>query len=1512
MNKNIGYKNSGTFLVCIFLYLITTQFANAQQVVDPTTNLPDGSTTTISAPVDYPGLADMTNPGLVNYIKTVTPDAPYQQLPSSGAYCRVLTKYFDGLYRPLQDVAKKAHADGNDIVVPYLVDYSQRKTYQYLPYAAPTGALISGGKIKWNVNTQLRGFYDHLGADEEPYSQTIFDNSPLNRVIKQMQPGKNWVGSQKGITYGYRTNTDASYTFGGTTYLIRNAFPRFTIGDSRNSLPQYAGTYDAKQLTITSVKDEDGKITEEVKDNKGRLIMKRSMYQKLTGALYPSLSPPEMFPGNFTYTFYVYNNLGQLRAVISPKAMPVSSPGVITLGSSKNYTYSWSSPDRQSMDGLCYTYFYDDRGRQVEKKLPGKDIEYFIYDKKDRQVFYQDGNLRAQNKWLFTFYDALDRPTVTGLGEATISRQDFQNLVNDNSAYSSNHWLYYIKNNSLYHVYPTSLSDCQILSYTYYDDYTQGNLSNFSYNYSQFSNITLPNNNTVIAPGAAPSKLTRGLPTAVKIRVIDPDYPDADNWLTSVNYYDDKGRIIQTQSQNIKGGLDISSNIYFFQGMLYKNILKHQNPSATKIPAPDGNIDVVQEYRIENTFERNIGVNGGNDQVWMHKQKINDGIDYHLSSYGYDHLGRNVLKQFTAGLNYQNYDMHGFIKGIVFDKYDQLDTVFNENLYYDNGFASKLYNGNIAGITWCGSDRSKYRSYGYSYDMLDRLNHAEFRQRNGNNWSKNDYDYTASGMTYDLNGNIQHMEQMVTPTMGGTAPFTMDRLYYTYASNSNNLIKVDDDIAPSITENYSLPDFKDGVNTAEEYYYDPNGNLTGDDNKHVEGIYYNYLNKPIKMIVESKGTIKYVYDAAGNKLQKRLEDEYGNVIETWDYIGSFVYKNDELQYILNEEGRARPVAVEIQNSSPSQYLTKFVYDYFVKDHLGNVRSTITSKPIDAHYRASHEVVSANAEELVFDHIPQVREIKPGTSEPDDSYAARLNGGEADHRVGTAIVLQTKAGDKFRINVNAFYNGDYTQSDESGTGALLESLASTLMGGTTPSGEVFGETGNAMQIQQILADPNLASQLADLTTANNNPDAPKAHLNYLWFNDKLELDAAHSGSFQVVQNTSGNAWVNIGTGNDLSTGQAGGNGGNVYTIPDGGIFAPGTGILVVYIDNQSIGKDVWFDNLVVDHYESEVLEEDHYYPFGLSMNVTPNTNVPQQQPYKLNTKELESNFDVNTYDFGARMQDMQTGRWLSSDPLAEKYYNLSPYNYCGNNPVVNIDDNGMDYFYLNARGVCIAYIRTSSATDVFYMITDDFKIKQLKEVSKAGNYPDARGVKGNSWARLTAKQKSIGFKNLYFWMDGSEGYRYHGYANPTLSSEGNSDLTLRHITLKDQGTDAVTENGTIDYTHGNQNTVIGKWNCETSSKSIFSVTIGMRVDPTDGEIPRTVTSGPALPTPAEGETANLDASTRFTPLIEHAQIKDGADCFYYNTTITNSDGTFVPTTQQTKKVDQYKCPPINRQ
>ena len=102
------------------------------------------------------------------------------------------------------------------------------------------------------------------------------------------------------------------------------------------------------------------------------------------------------------------------------------------------------------------------------------------------------------------------------------------------------------------------------------------------------------------------------------------------------------------------------------------------------------------------------------------------------------------------------------------------------------------------------------------------------------------------------------------------------------------------------------------------------------------------------------------------------------------------------------------------------------------------------------------------------------------------------------------------------------------------------------------------------------------------------------------------------------------------------------------------------------------KDHQGNNRVVINSSGTVAEMNHYYPFGGVFASTGNV-----QPYKYNGKELDTKKGLNWYDYGARHYDATLGRWFVVDPLAEKYYSLSPFVYCGNNSVRFIDPNGKD-------------------------------------------------------------------------------------------------------------------------------------------------------------------------------------------------------------------------------------------
>ena len=107
------------------------------------------------------------------------------------------------------------------------------------------------------------------------------------------------------------------------------------------------------------------------------------------------------------------------------------------------------------------------------------------------------------------------------------------------------------------------------------------------------------------------------------------------------------------------------------------------------------------------------------------------------------------------------------------------------------------------------------------------------------------------------------------------------------------------------------------------------------------------------------------------------------------------------------------------------------------------------------------------------------------------------------------------------------------------------------------------------------------------------------------------------------------------------------------------------------------KDHQGNNRVVVAEEGTVEEVNHYYPFGGVFSSTGDA-----QPYKYNGKELDRKGGLDWYDYGARYYDAALGRWHVVDPMAEEYYDLNPYNYCGNNNVNNIDINGDSITILN--------------------------------------------------------------------------------------------------------------------------------------------------------------------------------------------------------------------------------------
>jgi RHS repeat-associated protein len=610
-------------------------------------------------------------------------------------------------------------------------------------------------------------------------------------------------------------------------------------------------------------------------------------------------------------------------------------------------------------------------------------------------------------------------------------------------------------------------------------------------------------------------------------------------------------------------------------------------------------------------------------------------------------------------------------------------------LSYDWGFATNQLNGNISGNKWRSKGDGEQRAYGFGYDDVNRFLFADFNQYSGGGWDKSaGVDFTAimgngtdPTTAYDLNGNILAMQQNAWQ-LGGS--HTIDGLSYTYNTNSNKLKNViDADNNPQTTlgdfRTSSLSPYATGKTAAAiDYTYDANGNLLTDLNKDIgtqttNGIIYNHLNLPWQVSVRSatgtKGTIGYIYDATGNKLKKTTIDNAGNLQTVTTYIGPFQYQGtqslssgitpgDTLKFFGQEEGRVRVEA----NTTGGQSVTSFEYDYFLKDHLGNTRMVLTDETqTDMYPAATMEIGDSATENLYYMNLDDTRSILPpgyptDTTTNPNAYVAKVSSDGTVPAIGPAVVLKVMAGDQFSIRVSSWYrlNGTTPGTPVSPLTDLLTSLISGISGIPNPEGPGL----SVLQANTPTLSSNVLQFLQDTGTSIINTK-PHAFVNWILLDNQFNYVATSSGFSQV--------------GNDQQLQKT-----VLTNLP-----ITSSGYLYIYTSNETPNVDVYFDNLQVTHTRGPLLEEDHYYPFGLTIagisDKAMKTNYAENK-YRYNDKELQNKefadgTGLEEYDYGARFFDAQIGRWNIQDIQADKYYSQSPYNFVLNNPFKFIDPDG---------------------------------------------------------------------------------------------------------------------------------------------------------------------------------------------------------------------------------------------
>ena len=150
----------------------------------------------------------------------------------------------------------------------------------------------------------------------------------------------------------------------------------------------------------------------------------------------------------------------------------------------------------------------------------------------------------------------------------------------------------------------------------------------------------------------------------------------------------------------------------------------------------------------------------------------------------------------------------------------------------------------------------------------------------------------------------------------------------------------------------------------------------------------------------------------------------------------------------------------------------------------------------------------------------------------------------------------------------------------------------------------------------------------------------------------------------------------------------------------------------------------------------------YYAFGAPFCM-PGTYIGASlQPYKFNGKELDLMHGLNTYDYGARQYYPVVPVWDRMDPLCEKYYGVSPYAYCHDNPIMRVDPNGMDD-YFNNRGIFLYSKGTGS--NMLIQNKNGFSNLSTYNLRKKSNMQIAANVVGHYARKVGIKYNQNGGK-----------------------------------------------------------------------------------------------------------------------------------------------------------------------
>ena len=469
--------------------------------------------------------------------------------------------------------------------------------------------------------------------------------------------------------------------------------------------------------------------------------------------------------------------------------------------------------------------------------------------------------------------------------------------------------------------------------------------------------------------------------------------------------------------------------------------------------------------------------------------------------------------------------------------------------------------------------------------------------------------------------------------------------------------------------------------------YDFRGNILAVNENHsagsltiTKGSVYSYdqrerlLSERVSINGVDKATVNYSYDALGNLTGK----SYGNGIVNAVQYNIQGWRTQSLMMLGNE----------------MLYAQKLRY-YDAEKGNGLYNGNISE------WKMQHRGSAINTYTYSYDGLGRLTESSRFAGNGTSATNSWCERGIDYDLNGNIVTLQRFGSSASTVEDNLIYGY---------TGNRLTALTGSSQGAELNASYSYDAGGNmlydgrrGLEISYNIL--NLPAKVVERTGATAADGAVKAE--YLYSADGIKQ--------RVVDGAGSNGYLYLGTlvlsksGESYSLASTGFGGGRI-------IGGAGNSCLAYYYGTDHLGSV-----RVITDGSGSVVERNDYYPLG--MRTATGNNYPQLTTnlYKYNGKEVQTVGNLGFTDYGARMYDDFTGRWFVPDPLAEKYVSMSPYMYCGGNPIMYFDPDGRDPIYAKNFWGKIKQIGDDGQNSTGSYLVRGSVAREVRATTKAGNY-----------------------------------------------------------------------------------------------------------------------------------------------------------------------------------------------